>query len=539
MVGAFLLFAIGFALRAEQPAVVLSAGARVRLRIDAPGAPPDARVEMWSSVGRVEAMRRESADLFSADYLPPAGMVPQVALLRATLETQGGREHGWLALPLVARAVLPVQTRPGSRVEVRIGGALFGPVHADAAGKAKVAVKIPPGARSARVRVRDPFGNGNETSVDLRPPPFQRLSLLALREQASWTDADPVTLQIFAVAPDGRPASAAELTVTADRGQLGELQQRAPGLFEVAFRAPDRAGGAATVRAAVAGQRPQTAAIALLAGPPAQIRLTAAPGDAGAEGDVRVQGEVFDARGNALPADRLRFSCDGAGLAQEGTFAAVHLPAARDGRSEVRVVAVLDGAQASIALPLRPQAEEAKVAGEARADGIALGALLGGQSNLSRASAGVMQAELAVDPGLGPRLGNLEVLARAGVQQFAAARENVAGTPQTSELRGLSLLAGVRASLPIRGALSAHLALLAGALRTFGTLAVEGGPGGQFTEATAQWSALGIVAAGASLRLGRGRVIAELQLSHAPGRGDVSGNLGGIGISAGYLFALR
>lgn len=296
------------------------------------------------------------------------------------------------------------------------------------------------------------------------------------------------------------------------------------------------------MRASLEGQRPQTAAITLLAGPPAQIRLTAAQTEADAEGDVRVQGEVFDARGNALPGDRLRFSCDGAALAQEGTSAAVHLPGARDGRSEVRVVAVLDAAQASIALPLRLQPPQASIAREGGADRIVLGALLGGQSNLSRASAGTLQAELAIDAGLGPGVGSgasVEVLARAGLLQFAAARDNVAGSAETSELRGLSLLAGVRASLPVRGGLSAHLALLAGALRTFGTLAVEGGPGGQFSQATAHWSALGTVAAGASLRLGRGRAIAELQLSHAPARGDVSGNLGGVGVSAGYLFALR
>jgi hypothetical protein len=48
-----------------------------------------------------------------------------------------------------------------------------------------------------------------------------------------------------------------------------------------------------------------------------------------------------------------------------------------------------------------------------------------------------------------------------------------------------------------------------------------------------------MIAAGASMRLRRGRAVAELQLSHAPGRGDLSGNLGGVGVCFGYLFALR
>lgn len=528
----FLLLTLGITLRAEQRDVLLSDRARVQLQIAAPGAPPDARVELWSSAGRIEDVRRESPDLFSAVYVPPAEMVPRVVLLRATVEASGASGRGWLALPLIATTALPVQTKPGSRVEVGIGGARFGPVRADGSGKARVAVKIPPGARTARVRVRDPFGNVNETPVDLRPPPFQRLGLLALRERASWADAQPVSLQIFAVSPDGRPASAADLTVTADRGQLGAVQERSPGLFEVSFRAPDRAGGVATVRAALAQQPPQTAAIALVGGPPAQIHLTATPSERreGEDEDLRVQAEVLDARGNLLPVDGLRFWSDGGELVQQGAQAALHV--ARDGRSQIQVSAAAGDAQASIAVPLRPtpSSRQAVTARGERVDGLALGALLGGQSNLSRANAGSMQAEIAVHPGLAA----VELLARAGLLQYAAARESAA----TTDLRGFSLLCGIRASLPVRGDLSAHVALLAGALRAFGSLAVAGGGAG-FTQRTAEWGLVAGAAAGGSLRLGRGRAIAELQYSHAPGRGDLSGNLGGAGVSVGYLFELR
>jgi hypothetical protein len=523
---AFLLLALGVTLRAERTDLVLSERARVPLQIAAPGAPPDARVGLWSSVGRIEEVRRESADLFSAVFVPPAEMVPRVALLRATLETGSGSERAWLALPLIARAVVPVQTKPGSRVEIAIGGVLFGPVHADGSGKARVAVKIPPGARTAHVRVRDPFGNANETPVDLRPPPFQRLGLLALRERASWADAQPVLLQIFAVSPDGHPASAADLAVTADRGQLGAVRERSPGLFEVDFRAPDRAGGAATVRAALLRQPPESVAIALVAGPAAQIRLTAVPGELREGGDLRVEAEVLDARGNEVSGEGLRFWSDGGELVQQGAAAALHV--ADEARNEIHVSAAAGVAQASVAVPLRhAPAPQPVIATVEPMDRVALGALLGGQSNLSRANAGTMQAELSVRPGFAA----VELLARAGLLQFAAAREGAA----TSDLRGVSLLAGVRASLPVRGGLVAHLALLGGALRSFGSLAAAGG----FTQRTAEWGVVGTAAAGGSLRLGSGRAIAELQLSNAPGRGDLSGNLGGVGICAGYLFALR
>jgi len=41
------------------------------------------------------------------------------------------------------------------------------------------------------------------------------------------------------------------------------------------------------------------------------------------------------------------------------------------------------------------------------------------------------------------------------------------------------------------------------------------------------------------MRAGAGRVVSELQLTHAPASGDLTGNVGGVGISFGYLFSLR
>jgi hypothetical protein len=131
------------------------------------------------------------------------------------------------------------------------------------------------------------------------------------------------------------------------------------------------------------------------------------------------------------------------------------------------------------------------------------------------------------------------VLARAGVLQFASAQESVSGVPQRGELRGLSLSAGVRASTRLGSLISLHGALLAGALRTFGTVTVESGPASGIREETAQWSPLGTALVGASMQAGRGRAMAEVQLAYAPGRGDLSGNLGGVGVSLGYFFPLR
>ncbi|HZX97547.1 MAG TPA: hypothetical protein VFE90_23730 [Myxococcales bacterium] len=540
--GAILLLAFAAALQAEPPRAVLGETGRVRLRISAPDAPADARIELWSSTGSVVEVKRESAGLFSAAYVPPAQAFPQVALLLATVRAGGGSELAWLALPLVAKATLPVQTKPRSRVEVAIGGAVFGPVLTNAAGKARIAVRIPPGARKATVRVRDPFGNVNETSSDLQPPPFQRLRLIALRDQASWADPEPLPIEIFAVAPDGTPAAAADLVVTADRGELSALQQRGPGLFRATFRAPSAAGGTATVRAMPVGElRGESAVISVLSGPLARIRLTATPAALTGAGEVRIAAELLDGRDNPVPEELVLFTSDGGELRQDGMLAVLRVSDGLLGRKEIRVGARSLGVEGSLQITLLPDPATVAIevlqppAGEERTDGVAVGVLLGGQSNLAHANAATLQAEVAAHPGVRA----VEILARAALLQFAGAREMAGDVSQRGDLRGFSLAAGVRGVLPLPRRFSAHAAVLVGALRSFGTLAIDGGTFAGMSQPTAQWGPLLTAIAGASLRLGNGRAVAELQLSHAPGRGDVVGNLGGIGLSFGYLLALR
>jgi hypothetical protein len=619
--GVLLLLALSVAVQAGQPRLVLGDTARVTLQISAAGARPDARVELWTSAGRVVDVQRVSAESFSAVYLPPSQHYPQVAIILATVRDGEVTERGWLALPLIAHEKLPVQTKPSSRVELSIAGITYGPVRTDASGNARILARIPPGSRTATIRVRDPFGNLNETSFDLRPPPFPRLRMIALGDRASWADVDPVRLEIFAVAPDGRPAAAADLSVVADRGQVGVPQERRPGVFDVWFRAPDRAGGVAKIRARVSGDREgETATIALLPGPVARIPLTAIPASIAGAGEVRIAAEVLDAHGNPVSADDLRFAVDGAALEQEGTSARLLVAADHAGKRELTVTATARTIRGSVAVPLRagapaqasvvlpdgqvregestealvelrdaggnpvggaaldvgadgarvetprevregvyavrvhtrrgdaPGPAELRVrAGDARQtarigivrdereNGISLGALLGGQSNFSRANGGSMQLEVAVHPGLR----DLEAVARVGMLQFAPAHASLTDVPMKGDLRGLSLAAGVRGSLMLRGRFAAHGALLAGALRSYGSVAIDGGPAAGLTQGMAQWGPLLTATAGASMRAGSGRVLAELQLSHAPVKGDVTGNLGGLGVSVGYLFTLR
>src|SRR5712691_2606455 len=407
-----------------------------------------------------------------------------------------------------------------------------------------------------------------------------------------------------------------------DRGRLGVLEERAPGVFRIAFRAPDVAGGAARVRAALSHDAApaQVVSIALRAGAPASIQLQPSAAQIAGAGEVVLRAEVLDTRGNALRDQPVAFSTDYGELAASGPTARLRVPAAHEGRRRARIRARAASAEGVVDVDLRPgpaaraivqlarsevreghdveatvqlsdaagnpiegaalevEAERARaepareiregiysvrvrvgdapgpaslvvrsgvavgrarlaVIPDERADGIAIGGLVWGQSNLSRAWGGAAAIELSVHPGLRP----IELVARAGLLQFAPARSALAGSDAIGrgDLRGLSLAVGARASVALLGSWALHATVSGGALRTFGTLTVDGGAAAGVRQGTAQWGPLGAIAAGTTLRIGPGRAIAELQYTAAPGRGDLSGNLGGLTVCAGYLFALR
>src|SRR6267142_2437083 len=443
-----LLLAISLALHAEPPRLILGERSRVELEIVAPGAPADARLELWTSAGRIAEVRREKGGLFRAVYQRPKERFPRVALLLAQLHAYGVEDRAWLALP--------------------------------------------------------------------------RIRILAYEDRASWANP-PARLEIFAVLPDGQPAQASDLLLSADRGTLGQVVTKAPGLFEVPYQAPDKAGGVATIRAGLSGEAQKgSAAVAILPGPPARIRLTATPPEIAGAGEARLAAEVQDGRGNPLPVQDVELSSDAGSVESKGLTGVLRVPAAHEGHREIRVTAKGFMVEGTLSVPLRPGpparasirlshetvrdgesldatvelrdaggnpvpdaflevfAEGAR-AGAPRevgeglyaiavlaepADGprtarlrvrsgtadevaridvvreesiraVAVGALLGGQSNLSRANAASLQAEVSARAGPRP----FEMVARAGLLQFATANETVSGVPQRGELRGLPLAA--------------------------------------------------------------------------------------------------
>src|SRR5256885_6941347 len=75
-----------------------------------------------ASAGTISNLRREGADVWAADYLPPSESYPQVAVIAAT----AGGEGAWITLPLSGQGMAVVHTRPGAAISVGIGEGRLG-----------------------------------------------------------------------------------------------------------------------------------------------------------------------------------------------------------------------------------------------------------------------------------------------------------------------------------------------------------------------------------------------------------------------------
>jgi hypothetical protein len=104
---------------------------------------------------------------------------------------------------LRARPRLPIQTEPGTRVTVQVGGRTYGPFVADAEGTARASAEVRPGERTATLVLEDAAGNQQRSDValggDARP------ALAALAERRAIGRARAPRVYLFAVRADGRP----------------------------------------------------------------------------------------------------------------------------------------------------------------------------------------------------------------------------------------------------------------------------------------------------------------------------------------------
>jgi hypothetical protein len=275
---------------------------------------------------------------------------------------------------------------------------------------------------------------------------------------------------------------------------------------------------------------------------------------------VRLQGFVVDESGNpAVAVPPLAVSAEQGTLGpiepKEGGTFEIPYTAPAPGEAPVNVSAApIEETDRSFALSITPLPAPPSPSGPGST---------GGQPPLSAAvpqasaspwtpwqlSAGALlflQSNAAASNGLGLRgegslrLAQLawEALLLAEVKQNGEVRQVLSppgGIPVTKRfnLGGLSLRLGARWSRPVltQGLLFADATL--GFLSMSGKVYLQNGDAEFEQELASRGPALSL-GGGFGWKMGPGRLYGQLQWAHAPGRGPVSGNLGGVSLAGGY-----
>jgi hypothetical protein len=270
------------------------------------------------SSGTVTNVTALGSGSFSALYTPPPQAFPQLAVITVTDRRDPAHATGTVVVPLVGKAAFPVVGMPNSRIIMKVGDREFGPVAADATGRAQVPIIVPPGVASASV-VSILGDKKTEEPINLQVPPSKRLSLFPV---AGAIPADPgsaVGVRLFVTKPDGTPDVGATVTFTASAGAVSPASHIGNGVYESVFT-PTLASAPSqvTLTAAVADTavaQSDTMTIDLVPARPAGLALTPEPAalPAGAMA-FKVFAKLTDANGQGISGQTIGIEAEGAKL---------------------------------------------------------------------------------------------------------------------------------------------------------------------------------------------------------------------------------
>ncbi|MBJ6765588.1 hypothetical protein JGU66_32955 [Myxococcaceae bacterium JPH2] len=177
-------------------------------------------VRAAASSGTFEQSRLEGGPVRRFRWTPPSQRHPSEAVLVFWREDEPLPEPAVFRLPLWGRLTLDISTASGAEVIVEVGSQRFGPVRADAKGRAQVPVEVPPGVSEARVLAT----RGTLRTDRLTPLDVPRASSLAVA-----LTPDPLSASEggwLLVARSDAPASPEALVVGAKGATLDSGERR-------------------------------------------------------------------------------------------------------------------------------------------------------------------------------------------------------------------------------------------------------------------------------------------------------------------------
>lgn len=267
------------------PQLTLGQDASATITFTLSGGADTARAEdlaVLSSAGEVTNVTALGNGSFTALYSPPAQPFPQVSVITVVDRRAPNRSFGSMVLPLVGKANFPVVGLPNSRVMVKVGAREFGPVAADATGRATVPIIVPPG--NAQASVVSILGDRkSETPLDLQVPPSKRVRLFSTLQTLPADPSVQVPVRVQVSTPNGQPDTAAQVSFTATAGTVSAPTHEGNGVYKSMYTpALGTTAGQATISVNVADAKmPQSDALTVQLVParPSGLALTPEPAD--------------------------------------------------------------------------------------------------------------------------------------------------------------------------------------------------------------------------------------------------------------------
>lgn len=208
---------------------------------------PELQAKLFTNIGSIGPAKQSPDGFWEAEYFPPSTRYPQIAII--ALVSRNGGQVTWTRIALHGTATVELRSDPHVQVRARVGSAEFGPVTTDAAGRAALAVVVPPGSDHAVSSATDALGNVRNQDIPLHVPVITPLLSVCPVDDAS-------DFLVFAARPDGTAAGATPLAAQASIVEVTGISEPESGVYRVGFTIPQgvRAGELAHFSVALQGK---------------------------------------------------------------------------------------------------------------------------------------------------------------------------------------------------------------------------------------------------------------------------------------------
>ena len=277
-----------------------------------------AELDVRTTAGTIANITHLGGGQFTALYTPPAQPYPQLAVITMADRRDPARTYGALAVPLVGKASFPVQSKPNARVILKVGEREFGPIQADASGRASVPIVVTPGLDTGTL-VSIVGEQRTEEPLPLKIPASPRLLMLPTPKAVPADPSVSVPVRVYVATATGSADSAAQVTFTASAGTMSPSRHEGNGIYVASWTPPSANPPASvTITANLAdprGAQSNALSLNLVGQRPATVQLTAEPQTLAADGtSLRVLAKVKGPEGQALTKRNVVLIADGAQL---------------------------------------------------------------------------------------------------------------------------------------------------------------------------------------------------------------------------------